>query len=478
MGVTDPAIWRLSIREAGDGLVSRRFSAVELLDSTFARLHATEPSVHAYVTLMEETARREASLADDELRRGRWRGPLHGIPVAVKDLLYTTGVATQAGSRVLEGFVPDHDATVVRRLKDAGAVIVGKTVTHEFAYGQDVPPTRNPWDTTAYPGGSSAGSGVSVAVGSAFGAIGTDTGGSIRVPASVDGVVGLKPTYGRVSRYGVFPMSPTLDTVGPMTRTAEDCALMLGVIAGRDDKDPGSFDEPVPDYGAELAEGLKGLRLGLDRDFFLYSHVVPDVRAAAEAAIEAIAELGADIVDVRLPELDHAANVGMSILLADTSEWHRRLLRSHGDKYVPATRLMLELGELVLGAQYVHAQRARAALRARLRASFEMHRLDGLITPTLPNTTVPVDKLSVDLTGEGETALSTFLHHCFLGNVFGIPALSFPCGFSAADLPIGLQLYGRPFQESVLLRIAHAYQQVTDWHTRRPEPAAKKALAR
>ena len=476
--MTGSALWRLSIREAGDGLVARRFTAEELLDSTLARLHETEPAVHAYVTLMEESARRDASQADDELRRGRWRGPLHGIPVGVKDLLYTTGVPTQAGSRVLEGFVPDRDATVVRRLKDAGAVIVGKTVTHEFAYGQDVPATRNPWDIAAYPGGSSAGSGVSVAVGSAFGAIGTDTGGSIRVPASVDGVVGLKPTYGRVSRSGVFPMSPTLDTVGPLTRTAEDCALMLGVIAGWDDQDPGSFDEPVPAYSAELAEGVKGLRLGLDREFFFYSRVVPDVRAAAEAAIEEIAGLGADIVEVRLPELESAANAGMAILLADTSEWHRRLLRSHGDKYASGTRLMLELGEMVLGAQYVHAQRARSALRARLRGSFDMHRLDGLIAPTLPNTTMPVEQLSVDLTGEGETALSTFLHHCFLGNVFGIPALSFPCGFSAAGLPIGLQVYGRPFQESVLLRVAHAYQHVTDWHTRRPEPAQHRAMAR
>ena len=469
-------LWRLSIREAGDGLAARRFSAEELLTSTLERLHATEPLVHAYVTLMEESARRQAAVADDELRRGTWRGPLHGIPVGVKDLLYTEGVATQAGSKVLEGFVPDHDATVVRRLKDGGAVIVGKTVTHEFAYGQDVPPTRNPWDLECYPGGSSAGSGVSVAVGSAFGAIGTDTGGSIRVPASVDGVVGFKCTYGRVSRYGCIPMSPTLDNVGPLTRTAEDNALMLGVIAGRDPMDPGSFDVPVPNYAAELRLGVAGLRLGLDRDFFMYSHVAPDVRARVEAAIEQLIALGVEIVDVKLPELEHAVNIGMAVLLADTSEWHHRLLRSHGAKYVPATRIMLELGEMVLGAQYVHAQRARAALRDRLRSSFAMHRLDGLVGPTLPNTTVPVDRLSVDLTSEGETALSTFLHHCFMGNVFGIPALSFPCGFSSASLPVGLQLYGRPFQESVQLRIAHAYQQATDWHTKRPEPARRGSL--
>jgi aspartyl-tRNA(Asn)/glutamyl-tRNA(Gln) amidotransferase subunit A len=470
-------LWRLSISEAGRGLARRDFSAMELLDATWDRLAETEPFVHAYVTLMEDSARRQATAADEEMRRGRWRGPLHGIPVGVKDLCYTEGVATQAGSRVLEGFVPDYDATVVRRLKDGGAVIVGKTVTHEFAYGQDVPATRNPWDLDCYPGGSSAGSGVSVAVGSAFGAIGTDTGGSIRVPASVDGVVGLKPTYGRISKFGVFPMSPSLDTVGPLARTAGDCALMLGVIAGSDEQDTSSLDDAVPNYVSELNRGVVGLRLGVDRQFFFNEYVTADVRSAAEATVQLLVSMGAEIVDVRLPELDSAAAVGMAILLPDTSEWHRRLLRSHADMYVPATRLMLELGEMVLAAPYVHAQRARASLRGRLRRSFEMHRLDGLIGPTLPDTTMPVEKLSVDLTGEGQTALGMFLHHCFFGNVFGIPALSFPCGFSSKKLPIGFQIYGRPLQESVLFRVAHAYQQLTDWHTRRPQPEAVEARA-
>jgi aspartyl-tRNA(Asn)/glutamyl-tRNA(Gln) amidotransferase subunit A len=468
-------LWRLSLREAADGLARRDFSAAELLDATLDRLAATEPAVHAYVTVMEGSARRQAAAADEERRKGRWRGPLQGIPVGVKDLAYTEGVATQAGSRVLEGFVPGHDATVVRKLKEVGAVIVGKTVTHEFAYGQDVPPTRNPWHLASYPGGSSAGSGVAVAVGSAFGAIGTDTGGSIRVPASVDGVVGMKPTYGRVSRHGVIPMSPTLDTVGPLTRTAEDCALMLQAIAGSDPADSGSLDEPVPDYIGPLSRGVERLRLGLDRGYFFYRHVQPDVRSAAEAAIDRLTALGAEVVEVSLPELELMAPAGMAVLLADTSEWHRRLLRTQGDKYVPATRIMLELGELVLGAQYVHAQRARAALRQRLRNLFEMHRLDALVGPTLPMTTMPVEQLSVDLTGEGETALSAFLHHCFLGNVTGIPALSFPCGFSSAALPIGLQVYGRPLEEATLLRIGHAYQQVTDWHLRRPDPQLQRS---
>ena len=278
-------LWRLTLREAGDRLAARELSAVDLLDATLERLHETEPTVHAYITLMEDSARQEAKAADAELKRGAWRGPLHGIPVGVKDLLLTEGVKTQAGSKVMEGYVPDHDSTIVARLKEGGAVIVGKTVTHEFAYGQDIPITRNPWRTDCYPGGSSAGSGVSVAVGSAFAAIGTDTGGSIRVPASVNGVVGLKPTNGRVSGYGVIPMSPTLDNAGPMARTAEDCALMLGVIAGYDPQDSGSVDEPVPDYTAGLERGVEGLRLGLDREYFFSRRVMPDVRAAWLARI-------------------------------------------------------------------------------------------------------------------------------------------------------------------------------------------------
>ncbi|MBJ7598584.1 MAG: Asp-tRNA(Asn)/Glu-tRNA(Gln) amidotransferase GatCAB subunit A [Candidatus Dormibacteraeota bacterium] len=469
-------LWALTLRQAADGLARRDFSSAELLEATLERLEETEPAVHAYVTLMEETARGRAAAADEELREGRWRGPLHGIPVGVKDLCYTKGVRTEAGSRVLEGFVPDHDATVVLRLKEAGAVIVGKTVTHEFAYGQDIPATRNPWDLDCYPGGSSAGSGVSVAVGSAFAAIGTDTGGSVRVPASVNGVVGLKPTYGRVSKHGVIPMSPTLDTVGPLARTAEDCALVLGVIAGHDPADSGSVPEAVPDFASALSQGVDGLRLGLDREHFLSDRVVPEVRAACEAAIEELRSVGADVVEVRLPELAHASPAGMPVLLADTSEWHRHFLRTRGDRYVPATRLMLELGEMVLGAQYVTAQRSRAWLRDRVRNSFDMHRLDGLVGPTLPTPTMPLEQLSVDLTGGGETKLSAFLRHCFAGNVVGIPALSFPCGFSSEGLPIGLQVYGRPFEESKLFRVAHAYQQVSDWHQRRPQPQLKAGV--
>ena len=450
-------LWRLSLRQAGEGLAARRFSAVDLLEATLERLRATEPAVHAYVTLMETSARQAAEAADGELAQGRWRGPVHGIPIGIKDLLFTSGVPTRAGSRVMESFVPDHDASVVAKLKRAGAVIVGKTVTHEFAYGQDVPPTRNPWDLRRYPGGSSAGSGVSVAVGSAFAAIGTDTGGSIRVPASVNGIVGLKPTFGLVSTSGVFPMSPTLDTVGPMARTAEDCALMLEAIAGSA-------------YASDLGAGISGLRLGLDSGFFLYDQVSDEVRAATAAAMATLEALGAEIVEIRVPALEFAPYAGMAILTPDTSEWHRKLLRTRRDEYSPGVRVMLELGELVPAAQYVHAQRARAVIRDAVRTAFDMHRLDCMIGPTLPTTAPLLVEHSVSLTGETEASLSPFLHHCFLGNVIGIPALSFPCGFGPSGLPIGLQLYGRPLTEATLFLVAHAYEQVTSWTEARPDP--------
>ena len=458
----------LTVREAGERLTSGEITATELLDAVLARIDETEPHVHAFVTIMDESARVEAEAADSRARSGARLGPLDGIPIGVKDLLHTRGVVTAAGSKVLEGFVPDRDAVVVERLRAAGAVIIGKTVTHEFAYGQDVPATRNSWDHRCYPGGSSAGSGVSVAVGSALGAIGTDTGGSIRVPASVNGIVGLKPTAGRVSRRGVVPMSPTLDTVGPLARTAEDAALILQAIAGGDD--PTVVSEPVPDYAAMLTDRLDGVRVGVERPYFFYEGVRDDVRAATEAAIELLAQQGAEIVDI--PEIEHielAAAAGITVLVADTSEWHRTFLRERGDRYVQATRIMLQLGELVPATAYVRAQKVRSLVRDGLRAAFERNRIDLLAAPTIPLTTLPVEMLSVDLTGSGQTALSGFLHHCFLANVTGVPALSVPAGFSEDSLPIGLQLYGRPFGEAALFRAAHAYQQATDWHRSHPE---------
>ena len=461
---------KLTIREAGDLLARREVSAPELLQATLRQIEETEPVYHAYATVMQEVAEAAAAAAQKDLDRGESRRPLHGIPIGVKDLLHTTDAPTEAGSKVLAGFVAAEDACVVGRLRRAGAVIVGKTVTHEFAYGQDVPATRNAWDTSCYPGGSSAGSGVAVALRSAFGAIGTDTGGSIRVPASVNGVVGLKPTFGRVSRRGVIGMSPSFDHVGPITRTVEDAALILQTIAGFDPRDPGSLDEPLGEYTADLDKGIDGMRIGVDRDYAFYEHVVDDVRETVLAAMADLEEQGATLVDVRIPAFELMPTVGLVTLFADTSTYHRRYLKESAAKYDRNVRIMVEMGSLVFATPYLVAQRVRRTLRDEVRQAFEHHRLDALVSPTLPSTTMPLDELSVALKSDSsESILSTFVHHTFPPNVLGQPALSVPCGFSPKGLPIGMELLGAPLDEATLFRIGHAYERRHDWYLRRPQ---------
>jgi aspartyl-tRNA(Asn)/glutamyl-tRNA(Gln) amidotransferase subunit A len=463
-----------SLADVGELLRAGKISSVELTRSTLARIEATDPVVHAYVGVMADSALREASAADADFAAGTIKSPLQGIPIGVKDLVHTAGFPTSAGSRILEGFVPTRDAVVVEKLRAAGAVIVGKTVTHEFAYGQDKPATRNAWDTTCYPGGSSAGSGVSVAVGSAYGAIGTDTGGSIRVPAAVNGIVGLKPTYGRVSTRGVFPMSATLDSVGPMARTVRDVAIMLGVMAGPGGSDAagypdhGALDEPVGDYLGGLGDDLTGIRIGVERAYFFYPPVTGDVRARVNAAIDQLAERGATVVEVGIPNLELAVPAGMAVLVGDTSEWHQKFLREHGDLYAPEVRTMVELGELVLATAYIKAQKTRTVVQRSYRAAFEEHGLTALVAPSVPRTTMPVAELDGDLTDSGETATSGLIHHNFLANVIGVPALSVPVGFDTAGKPVGMQLYGRPFAEADLFRIGAAYQRATSWHEMHP----------
>jgi aspartyl-tRNA(Asn)/glutamyl-tRNA(Gln) amidotransferase subunit A len=469
----------LSIRQASDMIAGRRLSSAELVEAQLERIAETEPRVHAYAHVMAESAREDARRADAELARGLWRGPLHGIPIAFKDLVYTTQAPTEAGSRVLRGWVPDYDASVLTRLRDRGAVVLGKTHTHEFAYGVNIPPTRNPWRLDCYPGGSSAGSGAAVSARSAFGAIGTDGGGSIRCPASVDGVVGLKPTTGRVSRHGVVPMSSTFDNVGPLTRTVEDCALLLGAMAGHDPLDAASLDVPVPDYTAGINSGVKGIRIGVEREFFFGPRVTPDVRKAADGALDDLESAGAHIEEIRIPELELAVPIAMPPILADTTAYHRQWLRQKRDDYEPRTRVMIELGELIPATHYVTAQRARRVLRDRVRSAFETFRLDALLAPTLPMPTVPVEKLNLVLTdASGESPGSSYFRQCVMANIVGIPAISVPAGFSDG-LPIGVALFGRPLQEGTLFRIARAYESLHDWHLRVPQMASSNvSLAR
>jgi aspartyl-tRNA(Asn)/glutamyl-tRNA(Gln) amidotransferase subunit A len=460
----------LTLTEAREHLHQRSISAVELMEATLERITLSEPLIHAFAWRDGDAALAEARRADAATVNGSAHGTLHGIPIGVKDLLYTKDIPTEAGSRVLEGFRPPHDATVVRKLRDAGAIIVGKTVTHEFAYGQNVPETRNPWQLDSYPGGSSAGSGAAVAARSLFAAIGTDTGGSVRTPAAVNGIVGLKPTYGRVSRHGCIPMSSSLDHIGPMTRTVQDTAIVLEAIAGYDPRDPASLNVLASDYRSELGAGIRGMRIGIDSGYFLYDQVQAPVRSAVETAIDVLVSLGAVRFDVSIPELEWSTTVGNVTTEVDMSTWHRRLLRTKRGHYDPGTRLMLELGELIPGSHYVLVQQVRARIRDAVRRSFTEHRLDALLGPTIPVTAPRLDQLSVDLVDEAASGgLSTLVHHEYPANITGLPALSVPCGFSEAGLPIGFQVIGRPLQEMTLLQMGYAYQAATSWHTRQPD---------
>jgi aspartyl-tRNA(Asn)/glutamyl-tRNA(Gln) amidotransferase subunit A len=451
----------LSISEVGVLIANGSISACDLVEATLRRIEHTEPRIHAYALIMADQARRDAQRLDQETAQGRNRGPLHGMPIGVKDLCYTAGIRTEAGSKAMAGFVPTFNATVVDRLREAGAIVIGKTVTHEFAYGVNTPPTRNAWGIDCYPGGSSAGSGAAVAARSAFGAIGTDTGGSIREPAALNGLVGLKPTFGLVSRYGVVPLSPSLDHAGPITRTVEDCAILLQTLAGYDARDSGSIAAPTQDYRANLEGEISGLTIGVQR-LFAADLIQPEVRAALDTVIAELADLGAKIVEVEMPAADLINTVGVTLLLADASAYNGRTLRERGADLDPATRVMFELGAFVPAAHYVMARRARALVRNRVRELFQVHHLDAVISPTTPNTTIPMNQASARH-ADGEDIETAGLNLTLPANLTGQPALTVPCGFSAAGLPIGFQLIGRPFGESVLFRLARAYEKQHRW---------------
>lgn len=433
----------LTVRRAADQLAARRFSAVELLDKVLDRLDATEPLVHAYCAVGRDAARAAARRADAEPSAG----PLHGIPFGAKDVFWTQDLPTTCGSRALAGWMAPADAAAIVRLRAAGAVLVGKHVSHEFACGQDVPPTRNPWCLANYPGGSSAGSGVSVAVGSSLAAIGTDAGGSVRKPAAVNGVVGLKPTRGLISRLGIAQPSGSLDHVATFARTVEDTALLLEALAGTG---------PV-----ELAGDVRGLRVGLCAAFF-GDELEPGVRAAVEEALRELGRLGVRPVPVELASLRLTVPAGFTILTADAGSGRSQLVAERPDDIVPETRQVIELGAIMPARWVDAAQKARAVFRAEVRAAYLENRLDALVTPTLPLTAMPLDRMVIPVD------LPRYIPFTLPWNLTGQPALSVPCGFSPEGLPVGLQIVGRPFDEATVLRLGHAYQCATDWHSRRP----------
>ncbi|TFV67602.1 UNVERIFIED_ORG: Asp-tRNA(Asn)/Glu-tRNA(Gln) amidotransferase GatCAB subunit A [Bacillus sp. AZ43] len=452
--------FELSLSAAATEIAARRLSPVELTDSVLARIEATEAQLGAFAHVTPELARKSAEHAEQEIAAGRYLGPLHGIPLGVKDLYDTAGVPTTSSSQVRAGNVPDTDSASVEQLLGAGMVLVGKTHTHEFAYGGITPTTRNPWDTGRIPGGSSGGSGAAVAAGSCMVGMGSDTAGSIRIPATLCGTVGLKPTYGRASRRGVASLSWSLDHVGPLARNVTDCALVLNAIAGYDRRDPASVDVPVPDHTAGLDDGIAGLRIGVPSDFF-FEHVHEDVERAVRAAIEVLAGLGADLREVRTPFPEQILPVEWAIVYPEASAYHQRDLRAHPELYLEDTRLSLEVGELVLATDYIKALRIRTLVQQAWAEVFDD--IDVLVTPGMPFAAPAVGATEVTWSdGSTEALGQALIRLTSPANLTGQPVLSVPVGFDGAGLPLGMQLTGRPFDELTVLRAGRAYEQVSD----------------
>jgi aspartyl-tRNA(Asn)/glutamyl-tRNA(Gln) amidotransferase subunit A len=453
-------------------IAAKAVSPVEVVRAHLDRIAALDGGLRSFITVCADAALDAARTAEAALMTRRPVGPLHGVPYALKDLYDTAGVRTTGGSRIFADRVPTADATVVRRLAEAGAIVLGKLNMVEFAYGPEglnahYGHARNPWDAVTHrmAGGSSSGSGVAVAAGLAPGALGSDTGGSIRIPASLCGITGLKPTYGRVSRAGVLPLAWSMDHVGPMTRTVADSALMLGAMAGYDPADPSTSVLPVPDYLTALTGNVKGLRVGLLRSFFL-DGAAPAVRAAVEAAATTLAAAGAVVDEVKLERVDLAGAGSLAVVGVEALAYHAELLRTRAAEYDADVARRLRVGAFIGGLHYVRAQQVRALVRDEVDGA--LARRDVLLAPSTPIVAPAVDERQATL-GDGPADVRTaLLRFTRPFNFSGHPACAVPCGFTEGGLPIGMQLIGRPFDEATLLRAADAFQRLTDFHTRRP----------
>ena len=438
---------------------ARRLSPVEVVSALLGRIEADE--TNSFVTVTAERALEQAAWAEGEILAGRYKGPLHGIPVAIKDIIYTRDVRTTMGSAHYAGHVPDHSAAVARKLEEAGSILIGKTNTHEFAYGptgdrSHFGPTRNPYDTRRITGGSSGGSGAAVAANLCYGALGSDTGGSIRIPAALCGVVGMKPTFGRVSKSGVFPLSWTLDHVGPITRTVEDNALLLNALAGHDPEDPYSVELASEDFTRALARGLRGSGIGIPRSFYT-EHVDEEVQSCVREAAEVFASLGAQVREVEIPNLWDTLHAQRLILGAEAYAVHEERLENEPESFGEEVRERLMDGERPRAYRYANARR-RGTL-ATEEFDRALHGVDVLLTPTLPITATEIGQREVSIGDYEESVRSALTRFTGPTDLTGHPSLSIPCGTTASGLPVGLQLIGRHFDEATLYRFGHAYEE-------------------
>ncbi len=455
----------LTISQASAEIAARRLSPVELTQACLERVERYNQALNCFITLTGESALRQAIQAEDEIRRGVWRGPLHGIPVTLKDLYETSGVRTTAGSRFFSDHVPDSDAFTVQKLKSAGAVLLGKLNMHEIALGVTNENPHfgaccNPWDTSRIPGGSSGGSAAAVAAGLCLGSLGSDTGGSIRIPASLCGVVGLKPTFGRISLRGVIPLSWNLDHAGPLARQVRDAAILLQAVAGFDPEDPASQDMPVDDYQATLDGGVRGWRVALAAGEY-FAMADAEVLDAVRTAARLFEDLGAVVEQVELPELMEAAQANGLMVTSDAAAFHRERLHSRPQDFGPDVLKRLQNGSAYTSSEYILARRTQTLLRRRLETFFA--NFDVLLMPTTP--IAAPERQGADAVQRAH--LLTRFTAPF--NLTGLPALSLPCAFSVQGLPIGLQIVAGPWKEAVLLRAAYAYEQATEWHKRKPD---------
>jgi len=460
----------LTISEAGRLLRQKKVSPLELTKAALERIEALNPRLNVFITVTAERALREARAAEREIARGKYRGPLHGIPVTLKDNICAAGVRTTAGSKILGEFIPPADAEVARKLSRAGTVLLGKTNLHEFAYGVTTEnphygPTRNPWNLECMPGGSSGGSAAGVATGLGFASVGTDTGGSIRIPAALCGIVGLKPNFQRISCKGIIPLAVTLDHAGPIARTVADAAIMLDAICEHEEAQ-GAFYKAA--RGGLQKRGKKAwLRLGWPREYF-FERVDAEVERAIEAAVKVFEKLGAQMEEVSLPHIGESVEPSTQIALAEALEYHESqgYFPAHAADYGEDVRKRLEMGGAVRAVDYLKAQQAREQVRADFREAFE--RVDAIIAPTAPVAAPRIGEDSVKIGGESQSVRGALVRMNRPANFTGFPVISVPCGFTRSGLPIGMALHGAQWGEAKLLQIAARYEDATEWHERRP----------
>ncbi len=461
----------LSATETAKAIKAKTVSPVEVVQAYLERIDRLDPTLHAFITVTREEALAAARAAEQTLMQGDAIGPLFGVPMAVKDQFWTRGILTSNGSRIYRDFVPDDDATVITRLRDAGTILLGKLNLSELAMGGTREPPwgipHNPWDLERTPGESSSGSGVALAAHLCAASVGEDTGGSGRGPAAFCNAVGLRPTFTRVSRYGVTPMCWYMDTAAPMTKTVEDCAFVLGAIAGYDPKDPFTSRRPVPDYSTQLGQDIKGQRIGLIRELFDHDDIHPEVKQAITDALAVFRDLGAEIHDISIPLIAQAGAIFVGIADTEGAGARDDILRTRAAELDPASRTRLQAAALVPAKLHNRALKARVILRQQFMAVLKQ--VDVLVSPTTPFPPPKHTALTAPFAGTDDVRGRFFFRRAYTGcyALSALPAISIPGGFTSDNLPIGLQLGARPFAEATLLRIAHAYEQATSWHTRR-----------